>query len=316
MRFGILKNTRKAIVSLVPNENARKKLFINTVVQSCGVYQYGLRLFNILNINNDFDYIETIEINSFLSLQFKDYYICIYNFHPHISPWLDSMDIFKKIPNLMYILHDVPINACSDITRIIDSTPIATQGIPRPLFISSNIKEKEVTNIPTIGSFGYANHRKGFDKIVEFVHRDFPDGAHIRIQTAKAYYDPTVVDEVVSRCKSLMVNPKITLEVITETYSEQEIFNFLQSNDLNVFLYATSPDLGCSSVLDFAISAGRPVAISDSNMFRHVYSDRICAYKRSLKDIMDDGTEYIRQFQDKWSSQKLRDRVNQLINTL
>ena len=298
---------------LVPNTNSTKKLFINTVIQSCGVYQYGLRLFNILNVNNDFDYIESITPESFSQIPFDKYHVCIYNFHPQISPWFDNIHFFNQIPNLMYIVHDTYVKCTNEQSRAIDTTPINPQGIPRPLFISPNSKDRITGGLPVIGSFGYASPRKKFDKIIELVHRDFPDGAHIRIQTTKAFYDPSTPDEIYAKCNSLMVNPKITLDFITETYSDQQIFDFLQSNDLNVFLYDSSPVCGCSSVLDFAIPAGRPIAISDSNIFRHIYSDSICAYKRSLKDIINDGTEYIRQFQDKWSAKNLTNTFNKLI---
>jgi hypothetical protein len=313
MRLSILNIQGHQVKDIVIN----KKLFINTSQQSCGVYQYGLRLFNILNKDNGYDYIECSTLEKFLDIEFNKYIVCIYNYHPGISgSWLDYT-YFTKIPNLIYIYHDIPIDNVS-ISKMLDTTPANDRGVPRPLYTDNAISRIQHTehNKPVIGSFGYASHRKNFDKIISLVHRDFPDGAHVRIQTTKAYYDYHQPNDIYTRCMSEMKNANISLEFITDTYSEEQIFNFLCSNDLNVFLYDEAPGAGCASVLDFAISSNRPIAISDSNMFRHVYSDSICAYKRSLKDIMNDGTEYISQFQDKWSHDNLRNRVDQLINTV
>lgn len=314
MRLSFLNVKSRQIEDMVIN----KRLFINTTQKSCGVYQYGVRLFNILNKDNEYDYTECTTLEKFLDIKFNKYIVCIYNYHPSIAgSWLDYT-YFNKIPNLMYIYHDRVIHNVN-ISKMIDTTPINDRGIPRPLYIDKAITRIQHTeqNKPVIGSFGYASRRKNFDKIINLVHRDFPDGAHVRIQTTKAYYDYHQPNHIYERCMSEMKNANISLEFITDTYSEEQIFNFLCSNDLNVFLYDEGhPGAGCSSVLDFAISSNRPIAISDSNMFRHVYSDSICAYKRSLKDIMNDGTEYIQQFQDKWSHENLRDRVYHLINNV
>ena len=42
-----------------------------------------------------------------------------------------------------------------------------------------------------------------------------------------------------------------------------------------------------SSVIDYAVSIKTPFGISDSYMFRHIYSDRICLYKNTIQECID-----------------------------
>lgn len=70
---------------------------------------------------------------------------------------------------------------------------------------------------------------------------------------------------------------------------------------MNIFLYDSLPNNGISSVIDFALSVEKPLAISDSCMFEHIYDDSICVYKTPLLEIMKNSVEYCKQFREKYS---------------
>ena len=91
-----------------------------------------------------------------------------------------------------------------------------------------------------------------------------------------------------------------------EFFSEMDLLKFLHSNTINIFLYDTIPGAGLSSVIDYALSVKKPLGISDSNMFRHIYSDEICLYKVSIEHCIKNSVEYCSKFLQDFSNERLR----------
>ena len=50
---------------------------------------------------------------------------------------------------------------------------------------------------------------------------------------------------------------------------------------------------GISSTIDYDISVKRPLAISDSYMFRHIYSHDICVYKVNIDDAINNSKKIL-----------------------
>lgn len=274
-------------------------LFINSVNPRCGVYQYGRRVYTQLECP---DLIQYAEIGSpddlSRQLQSTPYSACILNYHPVLFPW------WSEPLKTYYLYHEssFPFNQ----SMILNTDPTHILGIPRPL---SPIRcTPSVPDVPTFGSFGFGFENKGFERIISIVQSQY-DTAHIRfVIPYAAYGDATgsLARDVVARCRRQITKPGITLQVSHEFMTDEQLVAFLASNTMNVFLYDPMHGRGCSSVLDFALVAGRPIAISDSSMFRHVYSDAICAYKRPLHSILADGDRHIRPFVDKWTPTALQ----------
>ena len=65
---------------------------------------------------------------------------------------------------------------------------------------------------------------------------------------------------------------------------------------MNIFLYDKLEHRGISSVIDYALSVNKPFGISDSNMFKHIYSDDICLYKTIIQTCMINSKLFIEQF--------------------
>jgi hypothetical protein len=86
---------------------------------------------------------------------------------------------------------------------------------------------------------------------------------------------------------------------------DTQLLDWLNSNTINIFLYDTMFGRGCASTIDYALSVQRPIGISDSYMFRHIYSDDICVYKTPIKDIIENGLHYLEHYKTKWSNANL-----------
>ena len=100
-----------------------------------------------------------------------------------------------------------------------------------------------------------------------------------------AYYDPNSKNNfeiVYSKCLQFNIKSGIKLIITTSFFSIEDILYFLKSNTMNIFLYDKMDGRGISSVIDYALSVDTPLGISDSYMFRHIYSDDICLYKSSI----------------------------------
>ena len=85
--------------------------------------------------------------------------------------------------------------------------------------------------------------------------------------------------------------------IFNDFFPNEDILKFLKSNDMNIFLYdynKSIPDdeIGISSVIDYALSVRKPLGISNSLMFKHIYSDKICLYKTDINNCLKNSVNY------------------------
>jgi hypothetical protein len=81
---------------------------------------------------------------------------------------------------------------------------------------------------------------------------------------------------------------------------------------MNIFMYDNShPNSGVSSVIDYAISVKRPIAISDIHWFRHMYKDEICVSKRNINYIYENSLQYINKITEQFSNQNLINKIDE-----
>jgi hypothetical protein len=281
-------------------------LFLNHKISRCGVYWYGIRLYNIWkkSINNIFHYQELDCVDEYNNI-IKSYDVIIYNYHCMTMPWLNNQILKKNIKNIG-IWHEGPINIF--FNKIID----VSSTIPRPIFETIPVSIENTNNkiieflnyskeeVPIIGSFGFGFDSKGFDKIITLVCNSF-DKAIIKLIITISEFgdkDGSIVKRINETCYNLVTNPNIEVKIINEFLSDNDILYFLGKNDINVFLYNTENNRGLSSVIDFAFSVNRPVCISDSYMFRNIYSENIAINYKSIKDCIKNDLDYIYKFRE------------------
>jgi hypothetical protein len=283
-------------------------LFINHIKSQCGVYNYGIRLYDIWKKSKKYniDYVEISNIHEYYNLPFRKYKFYIYNYHVSTMPWLNNYTISKTNINIG-ILHECQtslFNYCVDIQY----------EVPRPIFenipnsiISTNNNIIEFlnygvnTDIPIIGSFGFGFTNKGFDKIIKTVNEQF-NKAIIKIIMPFAQFgdnNGTTANYVKELCYMNNKNSNIKLMIIHDFLDDNDILYFLSKNTINIFLYDLMTGRGISSTIDFALSTNTPLGISDSYMFRHIYSDDICIYKCTINDCINNDLSYIDKFKTK-----------------
>jgi len=313
-----------------------KILFLTNSEKNCGVHQYGRRLFKILEKNIygfTFVYKEISNLEEYISIVSKnlEYSFIVYNYHHLTMKWLNENTIQKTVRNVGIILSEIASTSLFDIVLNMNSKKIETMlsfSLPRPLyqdlksptiFSSSSIKNfieySEGADIPIFGSFGFDSSYKNFQEVINVVSENYSK-AIVKISCPPSEYASK------NRVRYTSHSPLIKVMINTEMMNDEELLYFLKSNTANMFLYKAPQKYlfleqeGCSSVLDCAIRARKPVVLSDCSMFRHVYEDSVDYKKTELKNIIEKGSEFC----DKWISafseenvNKVFERVNNLI---
>jgi hypothetical protein len=312
-------------------------LFLNHKTKQCGVYQYGYRLYNILKKSNNIDCkyfeIENETEYNILTKEYSNATHIIYNYHCATMNWLNVININKNFINI-----GIPHESTSNIFTIllnIDPNDLENNNnifnIPRPIYenvdellLNYEASNKEINdfinyrdgNIPIFGSFGFGFQNKGFDKIVKLINSEY-DSAIIKFIMPFAHYDPNAkynFNLVYSKCLNNNIKSGIKLMVTTSFCSNEDILYFLKSNSMNIFLYDKMDGRGISSVIDYALSIDTPIGISDSYMFRHIYSDDICLYKTSINDCFQNSLSILTKYKQEYSNHNLISKFEKIIN--
>ena len=306
-------------------------LFLNHKVKECGVYQYGNRLCDILqktpNITYHYRELDSLEEYNTIINEFQIIDAIIYNYYDSTMYWLNDETIQKKIKNIG-IYHESIMNVHFDYIIDIRNIDIGNieDYIPRPIFeeIEHIVNNNEYSNdfinsykdsgLPIFGSFGFSFDNKGFDKIVKMVNDQY-DEAVIKLLIPKAHFDvPNRSDHpMFERCKQNVTKPGIILKICKDFFTNEQVLSFLHSNTMNIFMYDLMMSRGLSSTIDYALSVRKPIGISNSDMFRHIYSDDICLYKVSIQDCLSKSLDHCQTHMEKNSNENL---INKFVEIL
>lgn len=308
--------------------NKKKVIFTNHKDEACGVYQYGKRIASILlnsnSQNYDYFYFEFDNKNEYID--------CIKNLSPDIvvhnylditMPWFDMECLlflkYKNIPQGL-IVHNIGYANVFDF--FIHQNPLYPQNginysIERPLF-KYNSEHRYPREIPKINTFGFAFLFKKYENIVELINSQI-DAAEINMHLTCSKFFPNheELDLIKNICHSKITKDNIKLNITSDFKSDHEILSFLDDADLNIFLYKNYDNYnGISSVIDYALSVKRPIAVCKSNMFSHINSasPSICVEDQKIIDIINNGTKPLENFYSDWSNEKLIESFENILS--
>jgi hypothetical protein len=303
-----------------------KVLFFNHKQKQCGVYQYGYRTAQTLKKSSvyDFIYCEAETKNEYLTLVNAHSPVAIfYNYHGSTMDWLgnDSLNAFPNTKHFGLHHEGSEPGIKFDATIILDSTYQDNGNhfaVPRPLF-----ETKEALNqnnkIPIISSFGFGFGTKGFGRLAKMVNDQF-DEAILRFHIPSAFYGDKegrgAVNLTLQGQKEIKKD-KIQFIVTTNFLDNEGVLNFLATSDLNAFLYdERGPTSGLSSVIDYALSVKVPIAVSKTQMFRHIFRTvpSICVEDRSLKEIIQSGSDPLQQYRNLYCNDNFIKKYEHIIN--
>ncbi|MEQ1676100.1 MAG: hypothetical protein ABL876_05350 [Chitinophagaceae bacterium] len=322
----------------------RAILFITHKSAQCGVYEFGKNIFNVLSASRKYNFIkaecETLdELNK--AVEKYDPAAIIYNYHPPVLPWICTKISKGIYRNNLTRIKAVQIGIIHDVTQQVADTATGygnkyilgpsqrklnclfdfyiaadpTLLLKNPLVFKTG-RLIQSYNVPatepvttTIGSFGFATPKKGFDKLVKKVQEEF-DEAVIRLNMPAADFgdaDGSNARRIAADCRNLIVKPGIKLEVTHNFLADTDLLNFLAGNSMNVFMYEDTGGRGISSAVDNALAVRKPVALSRCPMFRHILNAApgVCATDFSLQDILQKGFLPLEKITNDWNAANL-----------
>lgn len=275
-----------------------KILFITHKAERCGVADYGRRLFAILQPHMDIDLCETDK-----PVHYAFYDIVLYNYHYATLPFVDTHN--QSVKHIA-LFHEAHLNFSPDVV-------INVSDLPRPLFenyFPGIVSYLESNDIPVIGSFGFGFPDKNFPGLCQLVKDQF-DTAVIRLNIPFAEFgdkDGNSARLEVEKCKTILKDSNITLQVNHEYLSQIDLLQWLNRNDINLFLYHNSHGRGLSSAIDYALSVKKPIGVSSSEMFRHL-PKCICVDNISIPELIKSGIGPLKDVYIENSNYKLVEKI-------
>lgn len=319
-------------------------LFVTHKKKRCGVYEFGAQVFQAIAGSAKYKFVKA-ECDSLpellQSIERHRPDVIIYNYHPSVMPWLCTRVTKGVYRNAIAGLKPLQIGVIHEVTQEVADTatayrnsfvlgssnkklnslfdfyiaPDPTLLLKNPLvFKTGRLVPEFSASVPppsvfTVGSFGFATPKKGFEKIVQKVQEEF-DQAVIRLNMPPADFgdkDGVRARASAERCREIIHKKGIRLEVSHDFFNEEQLLKFLAGNSMNVFMYEDAGGRGISSAVDNALAVKRPVAVTRCSMFRHILSARptVCVDDSSLRQIYDNGFAPLEKIAQHWDKAHL-----------
>lgn len=287
-------------------------LIINPPDPVCGVACFGETINSILQHSEKHGY----TLCSSNKIPHDEFDAVIINYHEKLFPWLNNQVIESwGVPCMAIGGHDCyPDFSALKFVLNCDSTSERTERnipLPRPVKNFSPLPDPDIV---TIGSCGFDFSSKNYQHVATVVAQSY-DEAKIHLHIPHHPYGEGIqnIAHVIKQQLWALNKPKITVEISTNFLNDGELITLLSMNTANVFLYPPyeNEQRGLSSVIDKALSARKPIAISDSTMYRHINTeDKFLLSRHSLKEIISFGTDHIKPFWKAHSEERLIETVD------
>lgn len=303
-------------------------LFINSVEANDSIYESGLMVYQCLAGSDRYllDY-KTIGPDDRTIDTNYDFYL--FNYHFVTMAWLDPTCIKRTLPGVkmtmvLELSPNDPFVHCSpddfDIYCVLDPTLESDRpnvfAFPRPLEPFDAKCENVESDIPVIGSFGFATSGKGFDHLIDAVNQEF-DRAVVRLNIPySTYIDCTgeYAHQLVALCKQLA---KDGIEVIAthEYMSKSDLIKWCAQNTVNCFLYDRDM-AGLAATTDQAIASGRPLLVSRNDTFRHILQYIEPYPDQGLCEAIENTQSGVAEMIKAWAPAMFRKRFEQVLERI
>lgn len=307
-------------------------LFANYAISNCGVHQYGHNLFDVLRESRRFEFAyagitSLAELDDAVAKTACD--AVIVNHHPQTLPFIRIDAPRRYSVACIAVMHEMTKEEADlmsdgfyqyyvmgDPTLQTENRRVFATGRTIPAYEN----RCPLPEVVTIGSFGFSVGSKGFKRLVDVVQEEF-DEAVIRINIPANGIidkDAALAREQLDRCRDRLWKPGIRLVGTHDFLDAGKLLEFLAANTLNAFLYDYLPRAGISSAVDQAMTARRPLAITRSVMFRHLFDLKppITIENTSLREIIRNGIEPYRHLLEEWTPEGMRLRYEGILDEI
>lgn len=289
---------------------------ISGPVRNCGIHTYASCVHEILQHSTKYNFYFFEVYSGQQFLEAVDHYnidAVIYNWHPAIMPWCTSnfTSQITEIKQFLILGHELydQTQQFSNIAAYltIDPTlPVDQNSFPgiRPITYYPEIQYHKPEGPLKIGTSGFGHYKKGFTRLVQLLNEQFPqEPIELNVHFSVGHFvDPSggAARQAVADAAG-NINSNIRLNVTHQFFEKQQLIQWLNNNDINVYCYDYYHGPGVSSSIDKAIAAKKPFAVNDSNYFKHVRKDIIDLNKTPIREIINNGIEPLEEFYNKWN---------------
>lgn len=308
----------------------KRMLFVNHRTKECGVNQFGKRYYDNFAESKKWECFY-IDIDHGQEFEFwaneLEPSAVIYNFYSSATMgWFSRalVDKYRSKFKQLCLYHELDMSPF-DFDLILHQDPFSEDAFPHwklPRSIPEFTPFSRYFNntAPVFGSFGFGLGGKGFGTLVDKVQSEY-DIAYIRLHIPFAAFgdkEGNGARRWVEDAKKRIYKPNIELTVSHQFKPEEELLRWLSQNDCNCFLYDENYGRGISSTLDYALAAQRPIAITQSYQFKHVWKidDSFTVEKHSLREIITAGTKPQDKFREMWSREKVVESFENALESL
>ena len=282
-----------------------KILYVNPSNQECGIYQYGLRVFNALKsylpewCDCEIEYIENYDNVAYHIQMLTEIKpdVVLYSFNdtamPFVKKYMQNSDNTIKHIAISHEQEQVVIDNPGQFPEdwiggnifenwIGHDPTISTNrsnvfNATRPILRSENRPTVKTDDRIVFGNSGFGHRRKMHYEIVQAIQHEY-DEAVIRFNMPPSHFgDKHCVESraIAEHCRSLIHKPGIELRVTYDLLeTEQDLVDWMYGNDVNIY-FSQQWDVpyqmrGVNSSPDTALSTRRPLIVNWSSMTRHL----------------------------------------------
>ena len=302
-------------------------MFYNSVGAFCSIWESGKMCYNILK-NSDkydmsyseervFDYTydfvvvnQHFEVNNWVTCEMvkqfgKPVYCIVTEITQGMYPIGLSPDFYTG-----YIVLDPSISDCGNIYGF--CRPLEDIKIGNKLHILNH----EHTNIPIIGSFGFPNDGKKWGEIIRQVNKEF-DRAIIRFNApCGSYVDTDIYERNIKKIRedalTEITKPGISFELTNIHYTKEELVEWCSKNTINIFFYYRGGS-GLAAVTDQAITANRPLLVTDCPTFRHIHMYLKCYPNIGIKQAITETVKGVETMRKDWTSSAFLSKFERIL---
>ena len=299
-------------------------LFVNQEKAKCSIYESGVMVYNALKTKFHMEYMEVSK--SYMNDDiYSGYDFYVFNWHHNTLPIASSR--IKSISGLKIgiVLEVGPVELkpympedIFDAYMIIDPTK-EKRGkfypFPRPLESVDGLLPLLSEEIPVFGTFGFLVPGKNFGEVLQVANnlgRDCILRMNITASdfTGSSFSLPAVVDY--GRRLEQFRGSNVDLRFTHDYMSKPDLIRWCSQNSLNIFPYYR--DLpGLSAVTDQAVVAGRGMAITDCNTFRHLAKYISYYPKETYIQLSESTIPGVKQMQIDWSNDRFIAKFEELL---
>jgi hypothetical protein len=301
-----------------------KGLFINNKRARDSIFESGNMVYECLRFSQhvQFDYVEIDASDRTIPLGYDFYF---FNYHPVTMGWLDTSQLKTLLGNVGTIVLEVypgdPFVLCPEkdfgFYVVLDPSYQSKRknvfSFPRPLDKIVPKVSMAKTDVPVIGTFGFATKGKGFQHVVEAVNKEF-EKAIVRINIPYGDFIPDSEAYAKYLASICIQKAKRGIEVVVthDFMTKQELVDWCASNTLNCFLYDRDMP-GLAATTDQAILSKRPLSISNNDTFRHIKQYLKPYPKFSLMDSIEKSEPIVAKILEDWQPHNFQRRFEEML---